>query len=202
MKRAFGFLMLVGLALAGFTATAFAAGQVTPDGGSLLDHAKPVMDAIMHGQAWLAASLAVVFLCAATRKYLPDQYGGKFARGDVGGVLLAFLMAFAGAVATALTAGGAMSTALALTALKVGLGAAGGYTVLHKLATALVATKWYQDKMPAPVKAVVAFVLSLIGSSAAARAKVVAKAEKAGTDAVAKNPGKGADSVIGKPEEF
>lgn len=203
MNRALSFIMLVGLALAGFTATAFAAGQVVPD-ESLLDLAKPIYDAIMTGQAWLAAALSVVFLTAAARKYLPDGYGGRFIRGDVGGMLTAFVVSFAGAIATGLVAAGtkSLTAALALTGLKVGLAAVGGFVALHKLATALVATKWYQDKVPGPVKTVVAFVLGLIGSSAAARAKVIATAEKAGDDAVKANPSKGVDGIIGKPDSF
>ncbi len=85
----------------------------------------------------------------------------------------------------------AMSMAVMLAALKVGLGAVGGFVALHKLATALVATKWFQDHAPAWLKMGVGVILKLIGSSA------IAKAEAAGQKAVDENPPKGATETAG-----
>ncbi len=185
MRKSLDMLLFSVCLLVGFTATAFAAGTASPDDGSLLDLARPVFDAVMHGQWWLGASLAVVLLCAAARKYLPDNYGGKFIRGDVGGVLLAFMMSFGGAVATALTAGAAMSGLVALTALKIALAAAGGYTVIHKLASAFVASVWFQSHAPGWLKLGLGYLLALVGSNA------IEKAEAAGKQAVETNPAKG-----------
>lgn len=186
------FLSTLAVAFFSFGATATAANAVAPDDGSLLDLARPVLDAIVAGHGWLAAALAVVMIVAAVRRYLPDAYGGKFARSDVGGIVAAFAVAFAGAVATSLTAGAAMSAGIALAAVKVALGAAGGYSILHKLAGALVATKWWAEHAPAWLKSVVALVLSLIGSSA------ISKAERAGQDAVEASPAKGPEAVVGE----
>ncbi len=169
-----------------FAATAVAAGAVTPEDGSLLDLARPIFDAVMHGQWWLGAALAVVFVTAATRRYLPDAYGGKFARGDVGGLITAFLIAFGGALATTFAAPGAvMSGAVLLVGLKVGLGAVGGFVALNQLAKALAGTEWFKTKAPAWLRTGLTFLLALIGSSA------IAKAEKAGDAAVAANPATG-----------
>lgn len=179
-----------------FTATAWAAGTVSPDDGSLLDLIKPVYEAIMHGNLWLAAALAVVLLTAATRRYLPDAWGGKYARGDVGGMLTAFLLSFAGAVATTMAAPGAvMSGMVMLAALKIGGFAVGGFVALHKLATAFVASSWFQTKAPAWLRTVLGTLLALIGSSA------IAKAEAAGNKAVDNTPAGGITSVVGVVKE-
>lgn len=196
MNKVVSILTFIALVLLGFTATAFAAGEVlSPEDGSLLDLARPVFDAIMHGNWWLGAALAVVMLCAMSRRYLPDAWGGRFIRGDVGGVLLAFAMAFGGAMATVLTAGAAMSGAVAMTALKVALAAAGGYTAIHKLASSLVATAWFQGKAPAWLKSVVGMALSMLGSNA------IAKAEAAGKAAVEAKPAPGAVGIVGAPTD-
>lgn len=201
MTRIYFVILSACVALGMFAGTAFAANAVSPDDGTLLDLARPIFDAIMNGQAWLAAALAVVFATAATRKYLPDAYGGRFIRGDVGGVLTAFSISFGGALATALAAGSSMSGQLALTGLKVALAAAGGYSVLHKLASAMIATKWYQSKAPAWLKTIVAFALGMLGSSAAARAKAIDKSKAAGSAAVAAKPAQGVAGVVGKARE-
>lgn len=186
MIKTFSFAVL--LFLFGFTTTALAADAATGGGdGSLLDLARPVFDAVMHGQWWLGAALGVVFLCALARKYLPERYKTGI-RGDVTGIGLAFAMSFAGALATGLAAIGtnALSGALAFTAFKVAIVAAGGYSILHKLATALTHTAWFQLKAPAWLKTALAFIMMIIGSNA------VAKAEAAGDAAVKANPAPGA----------
>lgn len=197
MKKTLTALSMFALAFVGFTATAIAAGAVAPDDGSLLDLAKPVYDAVVNGNYWLAAAVGVVFLTAATRKYLPDAYGGKFARGQWGGRATAFIYAFAGALATTFAApGAAMSMAVLLTAFKVGTAAIGGWMVLHGLAKWLTTTKFWNEKMPAPVKMVVGFILGLMGSNA------IKKAEAAGQKAVDENPPQGGAGPTGNVTEI
>ncbi len=191
-SKALAFLSVPFLMLMSFAATAFASGATTTDEGSLLDMARPIFDAVMHGQWWLGASLALVFACAATRKYLPDSWGGKFVRGDLGGMLTAFAMSFGGAAATALAAGASMSGALAFMAVKVALAAVGGYKALHEIGKWFAATAWFQTKAPNWLKMIVTFVLSMIGSSA------IAKAEAAGKAAVEAKPAPGAAVVVGE----
>lgn len=176
-------LVLAFLAL--FTGTALAAQAAAPDQQSLLDLAKPVFDAVMHGQWWAAASLALVLAMALTRKYMPSSWKTG-TKGDIVGVVTTFGMAFFGAIATTLAGPGAaaMSFAVALTALKIGVAAIGGYSILHKLAAWLVAS----GELPAWAVPVVKLVTAMIGSNAAATLK---KAEDAGDAAVKAEPPKG-----------
>lgn len=177
----FAALILLGM----FSTTAFAAAAIAPADGNLLDYAKPIFDAVMHGQWWLAASLGVVFACAGARKFMPDSWKDGV-KGDIVGTATAFGMAFGGALATWAVAPGAVLTlAVLLTAGKVGVVAIGGYTVIHKAAVWIASSAWFLTKAPAWLKSVVSLVLAMIGSNA------IAKAEKAGRDAVGAAPGRG-----------
>lgn len=197
MKKALTALSIFALAFLSFGATAAAQSAVTPDDGSLLDLARPVFDAVVHGNWWLAAALGVVFLTAAAKKYLPDAYGGRLVRSELGAMATAFVLAFGGALATTFAAPGAAMTMAVLTAaLKVGFFGVGGWMILHRIAQALVKTKFWNERMPAPVKAAVAFVLRLIGSSA------ISKAEAAGQKAVEANPPTGAANPAGEPTKI
>lgn len=189
VKSIVSYLSLAVLALVSFTATAFAAGAASPEDGSLLELAKPVYEAVMGHQWWLAASLALVFLCAAAKKYAPGKLG-DFLRTDHGGALLVLLMSFGGAVSTGLLAAGtgAMTLALAWAALKIALGAAGGYSLIRKLiVNPLLASTWYQEKAPAWFKSIMGLALWAFD-----KPTPIEKAEKAGSDAVAANPSTGA----------
>jgi hypothetical protein len=185
--------------LMAFTGTAFAAGAVAPDGSSPIgDYFSAIVDAVKHGQFALAGSVSLLLMMAAAKRYLPDSWGGKYVRGDgLGGVLSTFVMSFAGSLAIALAPTGAtVSGAMALAAAKFALVAIGGYVALHKLATALVGTAWFQNHAPAWLKSGVALVLALIGSSA------IAKAEKAGEAAVKSNPPAGPNAAAGEPSSI
>jgi hypothetical protein len=173
--------------LAAFTGTAFAAQATDP---SISDAAKSVFDAIMHGQGWAAVAAGVILAVALARKYMPASWTHGV-KGDIIGTATAFVMAFAGAIATTLAGPGAaaMSMAVVLTALKVGVAAVGGYNIIHKLATWAVAS----GKLPAWALPIVTLLTKLIGSDA------VTKAEVAGAKAVAADPPKGmagSDKVI------
>lgn len=175
-------IFILGL-LAAFTGTAFAAQAADPSGGgSILDLAKPVFDAVVHGQWWAAAAAGVILMCALARKYMPASWTSGI-KGDIIGTAMAFVMAFAGAIFTTLAGPGAaaMSMAVALTALKVGIAAIGGYNVIHKLASWAVAS----GKLPAWALPMVKLITKMIGSNA------VKKAEAAGDKAVAKDPPEG-----------
>lgn len=185
--------------LLSFTGASMAAGVASPEDGSLLDYAKPLFDAVMHGQYWAGASLAVVFLCALARKYMPDPWKHGL-RGDITGAATAFGISAFGALATGLLALGtnSLTLGLALTALKVGFFAIGGYTVLHKAAQALTATKWWSTKAPGWLKLLVAFALRLFGSDAASAQK---EAEAAGDAAVRDNPAPATNPTLGEPTD-
>lgn len=178
MRTIVASLSFLAFVLVAFAGTALAATPLTPDDGSLLELAKPMLDAVKNGQGWLAAALGVMFFTALARRKLPDRFGGAFVRGDTGGMITAFVFAFAGAVATAATAEGfaGMTGGLAVAGLKVALAAIGGFVALHKMATAFTATKWWREKCPASVRFAVELVLKLIGSSAADKAKAAGDA--------------------------
>lgn len=187
--------------LISFAGVSFAAGEAAGDDQSLLELAKPVLDAIVHGQYWIGAAAGVVLAVALARKYVPkDSRPGKLLASELGGMVCAALIAFGGAMTNSLVALGIKvpTAAVFTTAGKVAFAAVGGWMILHKLATVATATKWYQDKAPAWLKAVVAFVLAMIGSNAATKAE----ATKAGEDAVKADPPKGAEGIVAKPEEF
>lgn len=167
------FLILI--FLGAFTGTALAADASDP---ALPDAAKAVFDAVMKGQWWAAASAGVVLACAAARRYMPGSWR-EGTKGDIIGLATAFLMAFAGALATwAVAPGAVMSAAVILTALKVGAVAVGGFTVVHKAAGWLVA--W--GKLPAWAVAMLRALTMLVGSNA------TKKARAAGDAAVAAKP--------------
>lgn len=175
------------LFLAAMTGTAFAADAVNPDAASWLELAKPVFDAVMHGQWWAAAAAAVILAAAGARKLMPSSWKTGV-KGDIIGVATAFVFAFAGAILNAALAVGfsGMSAALAIVALKIGFAAVGGFTVLHKVTGWLAGTEWFQSKAPAWLKLALMYVTGVFGSDA------VKKAEQAGEAAVAAKPPQGA----------
>lgn len=169
--------LLVLVFLGAFTGTALAA-EAVPSDASLFDLAKPIFDAVMHSQWWAAAALAVILACAAARKYMPASWT-EGTKGDIIGTAMAFLMAFAGAVATwAMAPGAVISFGVIATAGKIGLAAIGGFTIIHKVAGWLVA--W--GKLPPWAVAVLRMATLLVGSNA------VKKAELAGDAAVIAKP--------------
>jgi hypothetical protein len=171
---AFLILVLIGA----FTGTAIAAEAATTLDPSLVDITRQVFDAVMHSQWWVAASLGVVMICAGVRKYLPAAWKTG-TKGDIVGTATTFVMAFAGAIGTwAVAPGAAMTGAVALTALKIGAAAIGGYTAVHKIATWLLA--W--GKLPPWAVSILRMATLIIGSNA------VAKAQAAGAAAVAASP--------------
>lgn len=176
--------LLVVIFLAAFTGTALATEAVSAAADPpLFEAAKAVFDAVVSGQWWAAAALAVVLLVAGVRKYMPASWKAG-AKGDLIGVGTAALMSFASAIAVwalAQPAGAVMSTGVILTALKVAGTAIGGYTAIHKIAQILVA--W--GKLPAWALALVKLLTALVGSNA------IKKAEAAGDKAVAEAPPKG-----------
>lgn len=176
--------LLVLVTLGAFTGTALAADAVSSAADpSLFDAAKAVFDAVAHGQWWAAAALAVVLAMAAARKYMPAAWKTGI-KGDIIGTAGAFVMAFAGAVATwalAQPAGAAMSAGVILTAAKIGAAAIGGYTIIHKVASWLAA--W--GKLPAWAVAILKLMTTIVGSNA------ISKAEAAGQKAVTAAPPSG-----------
>lgn len=183
-----------------FGATAWAAGAAAPEDGSLLDLAKPVFEAVMSGQGWLAAALALVFAVTAARRYGAGRV--PFLGSKLGGAMLNLLLSFGGAAATALMAGAAASFALAFTALKVSVAAAMSYELIKELVAPMLRS--LVDKIPsAKLRSLLHAGLGLILWAFENRGKAsIAKAEAAGDAAVAAKPPGGVAGVLGEPERF
>lgn len=186
-------LLAAGVASATFTATASAASAVSPDDGSLLDLAKPVLDAIMHGQWAFAAALALILAVTLTKRYLGDKI--PWLHSDAGGAVLALLGAFGGALATSLAAGAAPTWIMAWMAVKVAVGAAGAYSMIRKLLVPWIAK--LRDKLPGALRPVLDLVLWVFDKQ-----DPIARAERAGDAAVKAKPASGAAGVTGKPDEL
>lgn len=107
--------------------------------------AKLLFEAAKSGNAWLLISLALIGGVYLVRRFL----GGKvpFLKSQAGGALLNLVMAFAGAIASALLAGQSMSPVVALAAFKIAFAAAGGWTIVKHLLTLL------KGKDPEAIKA-------------------------------------------------
>ncbi|MCP3103838.1 hypothetical protein LZ198_33660 [Myxococcus sp. K15C18031901] len=93
--------------------------------------AQLLLDAVTSRNYALVASLVVVVLV-----YLLRKFGSAFVpffNTDRGGAVLVLAVSLAGAVANALAAGASFSLALVLTAVKVALTAAGGFTLIKRL---------------------------------------------------------------------
>lgn len=171
---------LILLFLIAFTGTALAADPNVSVDPSVSEAFKAIMDAITKGQWWAVAAYGVILAVIGARKIMPASWK-EGAKGDIIGVATTFVMAFAGAIGTwalAAGAGAAFTSAVALTALKIGAAAIGGYTVIHKLAGWLVAS----GVLPAWAAPIVKLLAGLVGSNA------VKKAEAAGDKAVAAKP--------------
>lgn len=174
--------LLILIFLGAFTGTALAADAVGAADPSMSELMKALFDAVTASNWWAVAAIGVMLSVAGSRKFMPASWKTG-TKGDIVGTATAFFMAFAGAIVTWAAAPGAVMTAsVMLTALKIGGLAIGGYTVLHKVATWLVA--W--GKMPAWALPILRLLTTLIGSSA------VSKAEAAGDKAVIADPPKGA----------
>ncbi len=191
-------VVVIGLMLLAFTATAHAAAAVTSPDSSWLDLARPVLDAAKAGHYLAAFAFALVFAVAMFKRYAPGKVG-EWARGDVGGVLTTFGISFFGAVGTATLATGSgwagLSLDLAKTAGGVALLAIGGYVGIKKLVIPFL--KKIQPKFPswtAPGFTLIYFLFD--------KPDAITEAEKAGAAAVAAKPAEGAEAVTGKPETF
>ena len=146
----------------------------------LADLAMPLLNAVMSGQYAVAAALALVFAVAVLKRYGVSRW--PVLDSPAAGSILVLVGGFGAALATALSAGAAISLSLAYTALKVAVTAAGGYSLAKPLLRLL------QDKAPAWA----AIPLKLVTWIFEKRGRVEA-AEAAGEAAVKANPGAGSE---------
>lgn len=198
MRRIVNVLSLIGLFLLVFTATAFAQGSLAGADVSILDLAKPVYEAVMSGDWWIATSFGLVLMVAAFKRYAPGK-AGELANTDLGGALLVLVGAFGGALGTGLLASGTdvLTLALVTASFKIAFSAAGGYALVKKLLVPVVE----KIALKAPAWAQPLFAM-LLWAFAKPEPVAIVDAEKAGQAAVDAAPAPGIDSVVGPPTEI
>ncbi len=186
MKKLTTAVLFTVIAYFSFVGVALAQNAVVPADGSILDLLRPIYDAIVGGQWWIAAMFTLVLATTAAKRYLPGKLG-LWVNGEYGQPLTVLVLSFAGAGLTALLAAGpgaVMSLSLAWLALKVAVGAAGGYTMLKQLVAPLlaklaaIAPAWTQ-----PIFAMLLWAFS--------KPSAIESAEAAGDAAVVANPAPG-----------
>ena len=204
MKRFFLHLLPVAVVLVAigsffFTAAAQVAGAVAPQPDvSLTDLLKPLYDAFSGGHYAYASALLTIAVVTIVRRWLGDKI--PFLHTDAGGALLAVAGAMASAAATGLAVPGAgVSWALMKSSFLVGVGAAGGFTVLNDVLVKPL-LKPLRAKLPTWAQPILDLVLFFFDKGLAGQT-AVANAEKAGEDAVKANPAQGAAGVVGKPAD-
>lgn len=175
--------------LLAFAGTAAAQSVAAGDEGSLLDLARPVLDALLDGKPGLAAMLALVVVAAGAQKWLAPRV--PFFATSLGAALIVLVGSFGGAAAALLSGGATWSLALVWTALKVAAGAAG----IRGLAKPLV--QWAAGHAPAWIRPLFTLVLWALEKKPGA----TVTAEAAGDAAVAAKPAPGAEAVTGAHRE-
>lgn len=199
MRKEIAFLMFI--LLAGFSATALAAGAATPtDQSTLGELVRAVAEAFRGGQYAFAGSLALVLAVAATRKYGSKRV--PWLASDMGGAMLTLVGAFGASMAATLSGGASPSWHMAWTATGIAVSAAGGYALIKKLAVdPLLASAWYKEKAPAWLRACLDIALWVF-TKPSDGAKAIEKAEAEGAKAVEAKPAPGPDGVVGKAEDL
>lgn len=124
-------LVFVLACLAAFAGTAIAADAAVPTDSSLLSVLDPIREAFAGGRYAYAGALALVLAVTLTKKFGGDRV--PWFRGDAGGAALTMLGAFGASLAASLAPGGTVSPAMLWTAITIGVGAAGGYSVVKRL---------------------------------------------------------------------
>lgn len=160
-----------------FAGTSVALAQTDAE---LIELAKPVLEAIMGGSYMYAAALGLVLFVALVRRFGGSRFPWLASKSAAPFIVLAG--SFAAAMATSLSAGAAISGAMAWMAVKVAVAAAGGYSLFKPLLSKLqgMAPGWMS-----PLFALSDWVFRSRSNAERARA--------AGDAAVAENPGKGSE---------
>ncbi len=181
---------------------AFAANAATEE-QSLSEMMKVAYDAIVGGHYVAGVAFTLIVCVALLKRYSPGRLG-RFVNGDAGGVLAAFVVSCAGAVATATIAfkgWEGLTLALLYGSAKVAVFAAGGFVMFKRLIVEpLLASDWYNERAPAWLKMALRGLLWIFTKRNDGDA-VVKDAEAAGARAVADNPSGGVARVLGHPSE-
>jgi hypothetical protein len=141
--------------------------------------------------------VGLMLAVALTRKMFASKWA--WLSSDLGAATYTVALGVAMGVANALLAGGAASWSVVFAAFGVAVQAAGGYSLLKKLA--LPALDKLEPKLPAALRWLVP-VLRMMIAAFGAKASAAADAKAAGDKAVSGKPSSGAAGVIGKPTEY
>lgn len=137
-----------------------------------------------NNKGFLAAAIVVAAVWAVRKLAAPKV---AWLRSDLAGVVLAFLAAGAGALATTMASGSPFGWAMLLSALKVAVMAMGSYSVIRKALGPLLKDMPWAGR----------FLDALFGGAE----QIKEEAEQAGKDAVAAKPPTGAASITGEPTD-
>lgn len=95
---------------------------------------KLLWGAAMSKNWWLLAAVAVTFIVAALRKWVPENtVVGKFIAGPIGGTICNVVVTWAGAIAAMLLAGQSFSADMVFRAIGISLAAAGTWSVFKNI---------------------------------------------------------------------
>lgn len=177
MERTKAILIWVAAFFVGFALTASPAFA-----DAINDAAQAVVEAVKSGHYTEAVILGLVVAVAGFRKYGGAKW--PFWAGDIGGSLLVLIGAFGTTLAASLTAGAGLSLDLLWSSFKLAAAASGGYTLVKRLGG------WAIAKLPIPGWAESAL-SALLWLFQPRGAEAIAKADKAGEDAVRDDPGTG-----------
>lgn len=116
------------------------------DPGDLGAWFKLLYAAVMGKNWWLLASLGIVFVVSAVRRWVPEKTKvGIWLRGKLGGLITNFTSTFGSGLAVMLLAGQPFSVDLLFKALGIALAAAGGWSVFKTIREAIVEKKAAED---------------------------------------------------------
>jgi hypothetical protein len=175
-----------------FGGVALAADAIDPSTGSA-DLAKSIYAAFAGGHYAYCASLFAILAVALTKRYLGPRV--PWLHSDVGGTSLVLTGSVATAMAAGLAGGGPLTYALAKSALLVGIGAAGGFTVLKRLVIEPV-LRPLAARAPAWMQPIFSMILWIFD-----KPDPIGAAEQAGNAATAAAPAAGAASTVGSSTE-
>lgn len=181
-------------ALLGFAGTTFAATGAEVAGESLFDLARPLIDAVMGGNYFLAAVFALVIAVTAVRKYGSQLNWLAWTKSDWGTPLLVLLGSFGTAFAATIGAGQMPGWGAARAAFGVAVAAAGGWKLAKELAVPVLEKLGARWPWATPLLKLLLWAFD--------RPDPVAEAEAAGDAAVEADPPSGLEGITGKPVEF
>lgn len=194
MKRIKAFIIAAAVGIGALAATAtvaHAAQEPESITESITELAKPVLDAVLAGDWFIAAALALVLFVGLFTRYAPDRWT-RHSAVKAGAVLVG---AFGGALATTVAAGAPFAASTFWVAFKIAISAAGGYSMFKALVVPLL--KKANDKMPKWLQPVLGLLLKIFESQDPEE-----RAQAAGDKAVADNPSTGAAGVTGEPKDI